>query len=97
MSIKEVQLKSVQSNQPWETTCRATRCSLKAVSLTVYCVGVPPCFLNCFRFAVFAGTRVVTIKREPLSPNSDDVNVVDDDSAAGRNGFASGPTTIVTR
>ena len=43
---------------------------------------------------VFAGTRVVTIKREPLSPNSgDDVNVVDDDS----NGFASGPTTIVTR
>ena len=44
--------------------------------------------------AVFAGTRVVTIKREPLSPNSgDDVNVVDDDS----NGFASGPTTIVTR
>ena len=44
-------------------------------------------------FAVFAGTRVVTIKREPLSPNSgDDVNVVDDDS-----GFASGPTTIVTR
>ena len=43
---------------------------------------------------MFAGTRVVTIKREPLSPNSgDDVNVVDDDS----NGFASGPTTIVTR
>ena len=36
---------------------------------------------------------MVTIKREPLSPNSgDDVNVVDDDS-----GFASGPTTIVTR
>ena len=48
----------------------------------------------CSFLAVFAGTRVVTIKREPLSPNSNgDVNVVDDDS----NGFASGPTTIVTR